>query len=205
MSRSTNEAILNTLALLLGGMGGALAGGLLIRLGVKPVIARAGVAVAGGTGAVLVPGMLGCAFGGAAAAGVSQLALGFLEAERREIEDQRSESTDGGGAPIHGPYLQALAETRAPDARLLGKHSRDWPRKWVQRICKLAEVPEVTAHGMRGLHSTLAVDAGISGHAVASALGHESFKTTVQSYAKPEALTRAKQHRVLKVLAGGRR
>ena len=34
----------------------------------------------------------------------------------------------------------------------------------------------MTAHGMRGLHSTLAVDSGITGHAVAAALGHESFE-----------------------------
>jgi integrase len=103
------------------------------------------------------------------------------------------------------PYLLGLAENNEPEELLFGKHWRDWPREWVQRICKLAEVPVVTAHGMRGLHSTLAVDAGVSSHAVANALGHESFKTTAQSYAKPEAITCAKQRRVLKVLAGGRR
>jgi len=27
-----------------------------------------------------------------------------------------------------------------------------------QRVCKAAKVPEVTAHGMRGLHGTLAVE-----------------------------------------------
>jgi hypothetical protein len=48
-----------------------------------------------------------------------------------------------------------------------------------------AGVPEITAHGMRGLHSTLAVDSGITGHAVAAALGHESFeKTTAESYVR---------------------
>ena len=36
----------------------------------------------------------------------------------------------------------------------------------------------VTAHTMRGLHGTLAVDSGITSHAVAAALGHESFRTT---------------------------
>jgi integrase len=102
------------------------------------------------------------------------------------------------------PYLLQLVEEKEPNELLFGHHWRDWPREWVQRICKLADVPVVTAHGMRGLHSTLAVDAGVTSHAVASALGHESFATTAQSYAKPEALTRAKQRRVLKVLAGGK-
>jgi len=58
---------------------------------------------------------------------------------------------------------------------------------------------------LRGLHSTLAVDAGVSADAVANALGHESFKTTAESHVEPEAVTRTKQRRVLKVLAGGRR
>jgi len=57
---------------------------------------------------------------------------------------------------------------------------------------------------MRGLHSTLAVQSGITGHVVAAALGHESFSTTVQSYAKPEAVAAAKQKRVLKLIEGGR-
>ncbi len=51
-----------------------------------------------------------------------------------------------------------------------------------------ARVPKVTAHGMRGLHGTLAVDSGITSHAVASALGHESFKTTAAHCAKRAAV-----------------
>jgi len=102
------------------------------------------------------------------------------------------------------PYLVELARGRDPQAALFGEHWRDWPRKWVQRICKAAGVPKVTAHGMRGLHGTLAVDSGITSHAVASALGHESFKTTAESYAKREAVAGAQQKRALAVLTGGR-
>ena len=40
---------------------------------------------------------------------------------------------------------------------------------------------------------------------VASSLGHESFSTTVESYAKPEAVAGAKQRRVMTVLEGGGR
>jgi integrase len=101
------------------------------------------------------------------------------------------------------PYLVALAKGREPKAALFGEHWRDWPRKWVQRICKAAGVPKVTAHAMRGLHSTLAVDSGITSHAVAAALGHESFKTTAESYATPDAVASAQQKRVLGVLKGG--
>ena len=41
-------------------------------------------------------------------------------------------------------------------------------------------------------------------HSVASALGHESFKTTAAHYAKREAVAGAQQTRALAVLTGGR-
>jgi integrase len=57
------------------------------------------------------------------------------------------------------PLLKALAEGKSPDAKLFGYHWLDWVRRWVKRICEAPGVPKVTAHGMRGLHSTLAVEA----------------------------------------------
>ena len=77
------------------------------------------------------------------------------------------------------PYLGGWREGQSPEAKLFGQHWRDWVRKWVQRICKAAGVPKVTAHGMRGLHSTLAVENGVSAHVVAASLGHESSTTTI--------------------------
>ena len=103
------------------------------------------------------------------------------------------------------PYLVRLAKGREPRAALFGEHWRDWPRKWVQRICRAAGVPKVTAHAMRGLHSTLAVDSGITSHAVAAALGHGSFKTTAESYAQRDAVAGVQQRRALEVMTGGKR
>lgn len=102
------------------------------------------------------------------------------------------------------PFLQELAKGKKTDELLFGHRDRGWPRAWVKRICDRAGVTEVTAHGQRGLHGTLAVAAGITAHAVADALGHESFRTTAQSYAQPEAVGRAAQARTLKVLDGGK-
>lgn len=106
------------------------------------------------------------------------------------------------------PYLRRLGEGRAADAPLLfaekEDHWRDWPRKWVQRICTAAGVPSVSAHSMRGLHSTLAMEAGITGAVVAASLGHESVSTTTQSYAKAEAVAAAQQQRALTALEGGK-
>ena len=103
------------------------------------------------------------------------------------------------------PYLQELAEGKQPQDLLLGYHDRGWPRAWVQRICEEAGVPVVTAHGNRGLHGTLSIEAGITPRAVADALGHESFQqTTARSYVQPEAMGQAKQKRALTVLQGGK-
>lgn len=105
--------------------------------------------------------------------------------------------------PVLRPYLLALTKEKAPDARLFGLHWRDWVRKSVKRICEDAGVPAVSAHSMRGLHSTLAMEAGITGQVVAAALGQESATTTIQSYASSEAVAAGQQRRALRVLAGG--
>ena len=48
----------------------------------------------------------------------------------------------------------------------------------VRRICEIARTPIIGPHGLRGTHATLAVQAGVTGDAVAAALGHESFDVT---------------------------
>jgi integrase len=102
------------------------------------------------------------------------------------------------------PLVKGLAEGKGPRDLLFGYHDRDWVRDWVQRICKMAGVPMVTAHGMRGLHGTLATERGITGQVVALALGHESVKTTFGNYVQAEAVATAQQRRALTVLQGGR-
>lgn len=116
--------------------------------------------------------------------------------------------TDAGRRTLRVPEalrgrLKALAHGRAPDAPLLGaQHWRDFVRRAVRQICHAAKVPIVSAHSMRGLHSTLAMEAGVTGAIVAASLGHESVSTTMQSYAKPEAVAAAQQAKVLSILEG---
>jgi integrase len=83
---------------------------------------------------------------------------------------------------------------------LFGYHYQDWVREWVQRICEQAGVPNVTAHGMRGLHGTIAIENGVTGHVVAAALGHESETTTFQSYVRQGAEAEAQQRKLLTTL-----
>ncbi len=80
MSRNRNEAVANLLASVFGGLVGEVLSAWLVRIGVKPTAARAGVAAVGGAGAVMLPGRVSYLFGGAAAVSASQLALGFMEA-----------------------------------------------------------------------------------------------------------------------------
>ena len=65
-------------------------------------------------------------------------------------------------------------------------------------------MPEFLRPHLARLDGTLAVDSGITSHAVAAALGHESFKTTAESYAQRDAVAGAQQKRMLGVLVGGR-
>jgi integrase len=157
---------------------------------------------------------------GGAVAALGTLIMGLRAGEVvsrivRDLDDEGrliwipDSKTEAGKRTLQVPeflrtYLLPLAEGKGSDDYLFGYHDRNWPRKWVAKICKAAKVPRVTAHGMRGLHGTLAVETGLSAHAVAAALGHESVTTTLQSYAKAGAGSAARQQRVLGVLAGGK-
>ncbi len=72
----------------------------------------------------------------------------------------------------------------------------DRPALRARRICDLAELPAITSHSLRGLHSTLATETGSTGHAVAAALGHTSYATTKAHYLKPGTVERMARERV---------
>ena len=59
----------------------------------------------------------------------------------------------------------------------LGRHLRDY--------CNDAKVPRVYLHSLRGLHATLATEAGVSSHAVANALGHSPPSVPHAHYVQP--------------------
>jgi integrase len=95
------------------------------------------------------------------------------------------------------PLLAGLGTGKEPTERLFGPEAnRYWLRLAVRRICRVAETPIVGPHGLRGTHATLAVQAGMTGDAVAASLGHESFAITASSYAKPEAVASARTHQI---------
>jgi hypothetical protein len=67
------------------------------------------------------------------------------------------------------PLLAALATAKEQNERLFGADAnRYWLRLAVRRICRIAKTPIIGPHGLRGTHATLAVQAGVTGDAVAA-------------------------------------
>lgn len=108
--------------------------------------------------------------------------------------------------PALQPHLLRLAKDKLPTAYLFpgktgGEPDRAWPRLWVKRICKMARVQVVCAHSMRGLHATLAIEAGATSEVVSRSLGHESPSMTLAAYAAPGSAQQAAAGRVQERLA----
>ena len=100
------------------------------------------------------------------------------------------------------PYLQRLVEGRSFHEKLFGQLAdRGAIYRWVRRICKLADIPVVPPHGLRGTHGTLAREGGSTVDAVSQVLGHASTGVTLAHYIQPSADLAAKQRRVEAVLA----
>ncbi len=104
------------------------------------------------------------------------------------------------------PYLLKLAAGRAGEALIFGgdreqPHYHIWLWRQVKKYCERANLPRVCPHSLRGLHSSLAVAAGCTSGAVASALGHGSFAVTAKHYVDPDTLRNTTARRVADALA----
>jgi integrase len=104
------------------------------------------------------------------------------------------------------PHLQRLARGKDPADRLFTEKDRQWVHYHVKRVCDAEEVPVITPHSLRGLHATLAIKHGSTGHVVASALGHTSFDgVTKRHYVKKGTTEEAASQHVQSVLDGTHR
>lgn len=74
--------------------------------------------------------------------------------------------------------------------------------KALKRFCKQVGVPIVCPHSLRGLHSSLVVQAGATCALVAQALGHGSDVVTRRHYIDPSPLDSARSARVVSALLG---
>ncbi len=106
------------------------------------------------------------------------------------------------------PLILRLMAKKRPDELLFypATHKHIWNAYYnvrVRALCRLAGVPEVVPHSLRGLHATLALEGGATADAVAKALGHSSFAMTEQHYASPSSVSNARSSRVAQTLGGG--
>jgi integrase len=111
-------------------------------------------------------------------------------------------------APIVMELLARRVASLAPEALIFAPEGQARPlsnttlHKALWRFCKRAGVPLVCPHSLRGLHSSLAVQAGATCSLVAQALGHGSDSVTKRHYIAPSALSSARSARVASALLG---
>jgi integrase len=98
------------------------------------------------------------------------------------------------------PLLRRLTAGKQPTDRIFN-HDRTWLLHQVKRICRLAGVPEVSAHGLRGTHADLSLHAHVTALAVSQALGHTSIATTFGNYADQEIVEKQQYAQALSALA----
>lgn len=97
--------------------------------------------------------------------------------------------------------VQLAKKTPLRTAPLFGEHWRDWPRLQTARLCRLAGVPVVTAHGLRGMRATLSLLTGENPDLVARKLGHTSSRITFAAYAAPGTRDAIEQDRLTRALS----
>ncbi|MBL8631610.1 MAG: tyrosine-type recombinase/integrase [Myxococcales bacterium] len=103
--------------------------------------------------------------------------------------------------------LRGLVTNKAPDAFLFGGpsgHRQAWMWKGLRRYCEKLGLPTVCPHSLRGLHSSLAVEAGRTSQEVAAQLGHGSFGVTALHYVRPGAIENTRIRKVSGLLAQDR-
>ncbi len=110
-------------------------------------------------------------------------------------------------APIVRELLRRHSEPMKPQSLLFSLDgskvlSATTLHKALKKYCRQADLPVVCPHSLRGLHSTLAVQAGASSSYVARALGHGSDEVTKRHYISESALDAARSARVCETLRG---
>jgi integrase len=75
--------------------------------------------------------------------------------------------------------------------------------KGLRRYCDKLGLPTVCPHSLRGLHSSLAVEAGRTSQEVAAQLGHSSFGVTALHYVRPGAIENTRIRKVSGLLSSG--
>lgn len=87
-----------------------------------------------------------------------------------------------------------------PSTASSGHRGKTWLRKNVKRICKLADVPVVSPHGLRGTNATMMMLAGFDSNALTRWLGHTSFTMTKEHYLAPGTIEQVRAENMAKIM-----
>ena len=107
-------------------------------------------------------------------------------------------------APV-AELLQRHSDGRPDSQRIFAAHlpqmpTTAWMYKRLQKYCDQAGIERVCPHSLRGLHSSLALEAGATSHDVARSLGHSSFEITKKHYASPESIDTSRLRKIRQAL-----
>jgi integrase len=102
------------------------------------------------------------------------------------------------------PILNGLvaARKKAKQKGLFPGRSRYWVYYHTLRLCRLAGVPEVCPHGLRGTHATLATQTGATAEMVTRAMGWTSISVGERHYFERGTVDRARTGRAAQRLLG---
>jgi integrase len=108
------------------------------------------------------------------------------------------------------PVLLELARDRIGPVPLFrmrdgARATRWWLYHHARRLTGELAGRQVTPHGLRGTHASLARSAGATGEVVAAQLGHASVGMQVGTYARTDAIAAGQGAAALRVLRGGGR
>lgn len=102
------------------------------------------------------------------------------------------------------PYCLAAILGKDGEAAIFPQTLNVSVLRWVGYICRAAGVPRVVTHSFRGLHATLAREAGHTGHAVAAQLGHGGVQMQERHYLAEGTTDRVARATILTVVGAER-
>ena len=104
------------------------------------------------------------------------------------------------------PYLaQLVADADPATGELFAGRSRHWVAHHCRRLCRVAGVPVVGPHAVRGSLGSALVEVGAHRGAVRDLYGHDDQQVTDRHYVRGEVAAQADQRAKLRLLKGGRR
>lgn len=103
----------------------------------------------------------------------------YVPAKQRENPSEaRSKLPDDLAEVLRAHAARCVAAGQAK----MFPHDRHWVRRQIRYWCKRADVPVITAHGLRGTHATVAAGGGATAEEIARQLNHSSTLITKRHY-----------------------